>query len=683
MRKSLLVAMLMSARCLASDVNASQLVEYSLEHLMTMNIEVTSTTKREQNVFDTTSAVYVVTSDDIRRSGVTTIPDALRMVPGVQVGQIDNNEWAITIRGLGGRFARYLQVLVDGRSVYDTLFSGINWDELNLTLDDIDRIEVIRGPGASVWGANAVNGVINIVTKKPSARDGTVITVGGGDYNRTIVSGQTSHRIGEHTQFRVSGNHFKREGLSALHSNLQEGAASGERASLALSHKPGNDEWRLNADVYRLHNNTYWANTTPFGVASSDGTANFRSDESKRGYAVQLRYSHHFDGKSTAHLRLSADNVTRESNVFSWKNRNFDVDLEYVTTVGDHYLTVGSNNRFNTDGVRQSTGAQFTLSPPKDNVDVSSLFINDTVTLDPHWKLDVGLRYEDQTGTGDNTQGTLRTLWLPNDSQRVWAAVSKADSTPSRVTTAANRAGFAVIPGIPGLSPPTLISVVSDSSVLKNSELIAYEIGYRQAFSESLTLDAAAFYNDYKRVLAPVLVSNLLATQVEPISGQSYLPVDVQLDDSKKLSSSGVEVSVNWQLDGRWHLQYSGSYINFKHEKLLSGGAGTQLANSLSSYNMTADVPAQQHSLRLMGDLNSRWSVSFWLRHVAKLKLVGIGAYTAFDTQVTYRPLPDIAINLAARNLGDRRHAEAAREAFYVDTFEVERSVYASVRWSF
>lgn len=668
-----MVAAFVSGRCLAAGTDASELIEFSLEDLMSMEIAVTTSAKREQSILDSASAVYVVTSEDIRRTGATTIPDVLRMVPGVFVGQINNNEWAISVRGLGGRFSRYLQVLVDGRSVFDTFFNTINWDEMNLTMDDIDRIEVIRGPGSSVWGSNAVNGVINIVTRRPTAADGTQLHVGGGSATKAMVSGQTSHALGSNTQLRVSGNYQKRDGLESVNSEEREGDASGERLSMALSHRAGANDWQVNLDLFQMENDAVYLNTTPLGVALSNGTASFPANDEKDGYSLQVRYTHHFDDKQSLRVRASADKTDRESDSFLWNTDNMDLDIEYIASQGRHYLTVGSNNRFSSNEVAETVGTTFTVDPSKDDSSVSSLFVHDTVTLTEQWQMDVGVRYETHSDAGENVQGTLRAMWSPDEGQRFWVAASKADGTPSRLTNSNSRSAFAVIPGTPPI-PATLVYVVGDGSNFDNTELLAYEAGYRISLSEKLSVDTTIFYNDYSNLFSVGGTPSLFIGPFGPY-------VEVSLAGEQETRSNGFEMAVNWRMSGSWYLQYSGSYINFKDEKLFSGG----LAGSLPApaYNMGVDSPTQQHSLRLTGDLSEQWSLGLWLRYVDEMKQVEIDEYTVLDARISYQPMADLSIGLTFKNLGGAAYVEAVREAFYYDTYEVEQSVFADVRWRF
>lgn len=677
-----MIAAILSSRCLGANSDASELIEFSLEDLMSMEIEVTTSAKREQSVFDSASAVYVVTGEDILRTGATTIPDVLRMVPGVFVGQINNNEWAISVRGLGGRFSRYLQVLVDGRSVFDTFFNTINWDEMNLTMSDIDRIEVIRGPGSSVWGSNAVNGVINIVTKKPSVADGTQVHVGAGSFTQAMVSAQTSHSLGEHTNIRVSGNYQKRDGLESVNTEETEGDASGERLSLALSHRLDSNELLVNLDLYRMENDAIYLNTTPYGVASSNGEAFLPANDDKEGYALQVRYAHHIDDKQAIRVRTSIDDIKRESDVFVWDTSNIDLDIEYVASHGINYLTLGSNTRFSSNEVNEGVGTTFTIDPEKDDSTVSSLFLHNTTTVSESWKVDVGVRYEDHSEAGENVQGTLRAIWSPDKSQRFWLAASKADGTPSRLTTASSRAAFAVIPGTPAtFNIPTLVNVVSDGSNFENTKLMAYEMGYRLALSEVVSVDTTVFYNEYENLFSvdSTSIPTFILPTTEPISGLPYVSLDVPLAGEQDSRSSGVEIAINWRLQASWYLQYSGSYINFKDEKLFAGSLGA----ALPAYSMGVDSPKQQHSMRLTGDLSDQWSLGLWLRYVDQLEQVQIDDYTVLDARISYQPIKDLTFGLTLKNIGGASYVEAVREAFYFDTFEVEQSIFADVRWKF
>lgn len=670
-RSSMLL--LLSGSCLANSVDVDSLIEMPLESLMKMNIAVTSTSKREQRSFDAPAAVFVITAEDIQRMGISSVPDALRMVPGVQVGQVSSSEWAVGIRGLGGVFSQHLQVLVNGRSIYNNLFSSVLWDEVNFAMQDIERIEVQRGPGASVWGANAVNGVINIVTKTPSLDDGNLLTAQIGDYEEGAFYLRTNQAAGEHIRWRLSGNTQRRDGLENSAETLEEGNASSERLAFALVHQRNGAELTANIDVFQVENNAYFPDTRDSAVALSGGTSVFQNKEDKNGYAIQFGYSYPVTDNQTARVRFSFDDIERDSYFYIWEDRNIDLDIEYVAELKNQYLTLGINNRFNDTSIYEGSRSQFTLDPAEDEIKVSSLFVHDTISLSENWQVDIGVRYEDQSEAGDNVQGTLRGLWKINPQQRLWAALSKADSTPSRLSSSTTDAAIFVFPD----TPPATLSVISNGNNLDNTELRAAELGYKHQFSTTLTLEATAFYNEYSNTLSSSLVGINL---IEPISGYPLVDVEAALGDDRDLESTGFELTVNWQYAAGWNLQYSGSYLNFKDELVNSIGGVTATP---PTFYMSIDSPQQQHSLRLLGELNARWSVGFWLRYMDELALVQVDDYLEMDAKFTYQPSKTVALSLIGKNLFDDRHLEGSRGFYYVDNFEVERSVAAELEWRF
>lgn len=670
--KSLPLAV-MSSSCLAASIDVDSLIEMPLESLMKMDIEVTSQAKREQRSFDTSAAIFVITAEDIKRIGISTIPDALRMVPGVQVGQVSSSEWAVGIRGLGGVFSQHLQVLVNGRSVFSNLFSSVLWDELNIAMRDIERIEVQRGPGSSVWGANAVNGVINIVTREPEAQEGSELALMAGSYENSVYGG-TSQSTGETIHWRVSAYAQRRDGLYNSAETLQEGEASSERVAFALTHQGSRARFEVNVDLFQIDNEPYYLDTRDEVVAMNQGSVSYKNHEDKNGYVAQLLNRYDLQKNQSIRTRISIENIDRDSEYYIWEDENYDLDIEYVAELGTHYLTLGTNNRKTKSTIENGGRAQFTLEPESAEIDINSLFLHDSYSLNEKWQIDFGVRYENQRQSGDNFQGTLRGLWKLHPKHRFWAALSKADSTPSRLSSSRTESSIFVFPG----SPPSTITILSEGGGLENAQLIAFEMGYKYQMGSSLSLNLTGFYNEYKNTVSSELSG---FDVIEPVSGFPLVKVEARLGDNRDLISTGAEVTVNWQVARAWNLQYNASYLNFKDEIIGNLGATTGLTPA--TFYMSIDSPQHQHSLRLLGELNRRWSLGLWLRYMDELSLVEVDAYTLLDTKLTYSPNKELTLSLIAKNLGDDRHLEGTRGFYYVDDFEVERSLVAELEWIF
>lgn len=660
-------------------MSASELIEFSLEDLMGMDIEVTSAGKREEKSFNTAAAVSVISAEDIRRSGVTNIPDALRMAPGVQVGRINSNEWAVTVRGLSGRFARYLLVLVDGRSVYDPLFSGVNWDEVNIALVDIERIEIVRGPGAGLWGANAVNGVINIVTKAPDAVTGSQVDLAMGNQDKVVASMQGGWQVGEKTHVRVTGSHYDRKGFDAFRPEMNEDDVDGQRLSFAIGHRDGPNNFDVRADVSQLQNNALWSDARPSVVAATLGMGAIEGDEEKKGYALQFKWEHQLAEMGLVNLRFAYDDIERDSSIYQWDSSNADLDLEYIGEWNAQRFTVGINTRSSTSNATGTEFSNIVLEPPKEDIDISSFFIHNTSRLTDDWEVTVGGRYEYSSEAGDGLKGTVRSIWYIDERQRFWGSISKADSTPSRLTTGNSSFSFAVIPASPEtFGIPASVRVNSGGEPLETAELIAIQAGYRLAWSSSLSWDLVLFRHEYRHLLSADLVENPL--RIDPVSMAPYVDTVIEFTDSGDPDAEGVEMTLSWKMTESWYLQYAGSYLNYVGELNSTSAA---IADFLPSFNTPNDVPHHQHSLRVMGDLSPELSLSLWGRYVDELSLVQIDSYATLDIRLDYRVSSDITVSAVAQNLGDNNHVEAVREAFYVDNYKVPESYYLAVNWKF
>lgn len=487
-RTLMLVSAIIFAVCPASikaDQTQKDLTDLSLEQLM--NVKVTSVSKKAQTVSDSAAAVYVITSEDIQRSGATSIPELLRNVPGLNVARIDSSKWAISARGFNGRFSNKLLVLMDGRTLYTPIFSGVFWDVQDTFIDDIERIEVIRGPGGTVWGANAVNGVINIITKGAEKTNGTLVTGIVGTEERGNFAGRHGTAINDHSNFRAFVKHTKRD-----NSPLQNGL-------------DGSDDWDIQRGGFRYDNSLisggdlmiqgqiYAGNAGQFISApalTTPFTNTFSNDATLNGQFLLGRWSSKTEEKSEASIQTYFDRTVRREAHANLETFTFDIEAQKRQQFASiHDVVAGVGYRLNRDTVAAS--ADVAIHPSHDTYHLINVFIQDEISLTDSLKLIAGSKVEYNSFSGFEIQPSVRALWHVDSKNTLWTAASRAVRTPSRAADGASL-NSTVIPG----SPPVQSRILG-STDLDSEELIALEIGYKTHPLPTLGLDIAAFYNIY------------------------------------------------------------------------------------------------------------------------------------------------------------------------------------------
>jgi len=486
----------------SGEATQRDLTDLSLEELM--SIEVTSVSKKEQNLFLTPAAVHVITEEDIRRSGATNIPEALRLVPGLSVAQVDTNKWAITSRGFNGLFASKLLVLIDGRSVYTPLFSGVYWDVQDTLLEDLDRIEVIRGPGATVWGANAVNGVINIITKRSEETQGSFISSGGGSQETGFAGLRYGGSVGEDLHYRIYTKYFNR-GNFARSSGL-EGADQWDvsRGGFRL-------DWKVSEkDSLTLHGDFYdgdMGQTLIFPTLSPPFTVVLDDRTQVVGGNLVGRWTRTVFDKSEIEVQTYYDRSERNGALLGEVRDLFDLELKHHWSRSEgHDVVWGFGYRVTSDELRNSIVVS--LDPLSRTDHLFNGFLQDEITLAPDglW-LTVGSKFEHNSYTGWEIQPSAKLMWMPHHRHALWTGVSRAVRMPAR-TNSEFRINFAAYPDPTGLL--TLISIFGNPD-LSAEDLLAYELGYRFQPKSSLSFDVATFYNVYKD-----LMSTLWTTLASP-----------------------------------------------------------------------------------------------------------------------------------------------------------------------
>ncbi len=663
-RLSPLALLFLAVFPLWAQVKSADLTDLSLEDLM--DTKVTSVSKTEQKISRTASAIFVITAIDIARSGATNIPDLLRLVPGLDVAQINANTWAINARGLNGRFSNELLVMLDGRAVYTPTFGGVLWDTLDLPLEDIESIEVIRGPGGTIWGANAVNGVVNIITKKAGETKGGMLVAGGGNLDQGFGTAQYGGGLGKTTDYRIFSKYFNQDHLpgpaGAVGADGWHLLRGGFRTDSRLS---GKDHLMVEGDLYSGQEN---APVTFLPSVTSPGLQNVDIQAPLSGGFLNSTWDHAFSAASGTTLQVSFDRYQR-ADILQEDRNTFAIDFQHHFAWGSRQAIVwGGGYRFTDSSTHGSLTVS--LTPPDLNMQTFSTFFQDEIALLPDkLYLTLGTKLEHDFYTGVDWMPSARVSWTPSARQMFWAAVSRADRTPSQTDTSvrANVGGF---PGPGGV--PVLLAFVGNPLV-QNEELIAYELGYRVALSPRLSLDVAAYYSDYQHLETAEPGAPFFENTPSP----PHLVQPFIFENLMHGEAHGLELAANWKVTERWMLS-PGYAFEQVHLHL---DATSHDTSSLRPEEGSSPV----HSAQLRSHLNlSRgigWDASLYF--VDRLRSGAVPSYTRLDTGLTWRWTEQLSMSVVGQDLVRDRHLEFVDESGTVRSTLVKRSIYGKLTWQF
>lgn len=638
-----------------STAQQEDLIDMSLEALM--DIEVTSVSKRAQKKSEAAAAIFVITNEDLRRWGVTNIPDALRRVPGLQVARIDANKWAITARGFNSRFANKLLVLIDGRSVYTPLFAGVYWEANDVMLEDVERIEVIRGPGGTLWGANAVNGVINIITRPSGNTQGTLLAGGAGNEENGFVNLRHGGATPGGRNYRVYGKfHAVDTGEpiefgfpTAAHDDSEFG-----QGGFRTDWDSGNsDSFSLQGDAYNGHADQQLL------LATSATPVIDNADY--EGNNLLYRWLHRNSERSSFTLQAYYDYAGLDSAVLFEDRRTLDLDFQHhYTTSGAHELVWGLNYRhINDDTESRPT---FSLVPAKRTVNLYTAFIQDEISLlDDRAQLTLGSKFEQNDFSGFEAQPNIRLAWLTESGATLWGAVSRAVRTPAR---GEHDVSLTVLPPQTGLPPLTILG----NDQFDSEDLVAYELGYRFKPTERLSVDLTAFHNRYQ---------NLRTVEITSMPPGAF---QATFGNHMKGNTQGLEVDAHWQAN-QW-LSVNANYTRLEIDLDLINNSGDTLSQSAEDAS-----PTHQANLWLAADLDHDINLDAGLRYVDHIHTPGMPtgtpSYLAFDARIGWRPRPDLELSLIGQNLFDDSHPEFNPDFIFSLPTEVERSIYGKVTLKF
>jgi iron complex outermembrane receptor protein len=597
-----------------------------------MDIEVTSVSKRPEKLSTAASAVQVITSDDIHRSGATSIPEALRLTSNLEVAQIDARQWAITARGFNNVFADKMLVLIDGRSVYTPLYAGVYWDVQDTLLEDVDRIEVISGPGATQWGANAVNGVINITSKNARDTQGGLITFGGGSELRDAASIRYGGEAAPGVYYRIYGKYFDR-GDTLRPSGLN-----------------GDDAWRMGQGGFRVDWNAAAGNVVTVQGDIYNGTATRAGPDNTgmSGGNLLGRWSRALAENSDFRLQVYYDYTHRSiPRSFTQSLHTFDVDFQHRFPLWNkHDIVWGFGYRLVDDDVINTPANAFL--PPSVIHQWFNVFLQDEVALaGDRLHLTLGSKLEHNDYTGYEPEPSMRASWSLTKTQTVWTAISRAVRTPSRI----DRDLF---------SPATPPYRIAGGPDVVSERLLAYELGYRIQVDPHLSLSLATFYNDYHDLRS-----------LEPLSPPAAFPVVI--NSGLNGYSAGAELTAEWQATPTWRLRAGYTQLH------VSSAPQPGRPDRASGRNVAND-PTHQLLLRSLWDLSPTWDFDATLRSISSIANQRVPGYTELDLRLGWQATAALQFSLSGQNLLHAHHAEFNPPG---SRREIPRSVYAKATWRF
>jgi len=597
------------------------LADLSLEELSA--IEVTSVSRRIERLSDAPASIFVITRDDIRRAGVTSLPEALRLAPNLQVARVNSSAYAISARGFNNSIGNKLLVLIDGRTVYTPLFSGVFWDAQDVMLEDIERIEVISGPGATLWGTNAVNGVINVTTRPAADTRGALISAGAGNLERGAAV-RYGAALGANADFRLYGKFFDRDNTKRADGTPVRDAADKGQFGFRADWGGGERTFTLQGDAYRGD----LEQSAP-GRTKLEGLNLLARWNQRLGDGSSLRVQGYYD-------RSERD----QQNVFREELDIFDLELQHaLKPLGAHTIVWGGGYRYANDRVGNS--AVLAFLPAERNLEWWNAFVQDEIALSPRLALTLGTRLEGNSYTGVEVLPSARLAWKAAADRLLWGAISRAVRSPSRL----DREFFIFVPPLPLNGGPNFRSEVSNVT----------ELGYRAQPSSRYSYSLTAFYQDHDRLRS-----------VEPAPGGGFV-----LDNKIEGSTYGVEGWAHYRLTDRWRL--SGGGVLLKQQLRLKAES-----RDVAGVSALGNDPAHQWILRAGFEPAPRHEVDVALRRVGALPNPSVPAYTAVDARWGWRPQRNFEVSLTLNNLFDAQHPEFGAPA---TRSEFERSIFLKVLW--
>lgn len=613
-----------------------------------------SVSRREEPVFKTAAAAFVISHEDIRRSGATSIPEALRLAPGLHVAQINANQWAITSRNFNDRYSNKLLVLMDGRVIYNSVFSGVFWEMQDTMLEDVERIEVIRGPGATMWGANAVDGIINILTKKANDTQGGLATAGAGNEKVGFGSLRYGGQINKDIHYRGYLKHNQDDSASLANNDPVgdnwRSTQGGGRMDWSFSPK---DTITLQGDLNRTD---VMDPIQDYAVSSADFIPmNGFSDDIFVSGNILGRLEHKLEGDNSLVLQLYYDHASVEkgfwdtrAGVMKLKIDTVDLDFQHsLNPTKQQRLMWGAGFRYSKDGF--SYGNQLTIfhTPSSRATRLYSAFVQDDITLiEDRLHFILGSKVEHNAYTDFEFQPSARLLWTPTSKTTAWTAISRAIRMPNR----ADRDFIPTVPVAPGMFVQYAKKEDSKSEVV-----VAYEMGLRHRFNATLEVDLSAFHNEFDS-----LRGNTFDSKKLPLLNYSF-------HNKAEATNRGVELAVDWKPLDRWQIKAYYTYLD------------TDFSNTA----INDLIANRQYSLWSFHDVTDNLALAVGFRHVDDVATRSVDSYSSFNANITWKPTPKIDVSLVGKNLFDPSHQEFLGEYMPGVPVELDRSIFGKVTLKF
>lgn len=622
---------------------------------------MTTASKEPEEIWTTPAAISVLTQEDIRRSGLTSIPELLRLVPGVEVARSDSNHWAVGIRGFGGQFSRSVLVLIDGRSVYTPLFAGVYWDIQNLMLEDVERIEVIRGPGGTIWGANAVNGVINIITKKAKDTHGTLASLGGGNMDQGTGAYRYGGENGSKFDYRLYAMGFVRGAEYHSDHDLYDNWRDGQLGFRADWTNGDRDSFTAQGDIYK------GASGEKVGIATFAPPEQtwLQGDDAVSGGNLLLSWKRDLRDGSDVQVQAYYDRTSRFAPHYGEVRDTFDIDFVHQLHVrGRQNIIWGLGGRVSPSQFTQKIPT-LDFEPRFSPDTILSGFVQDEIQLIPRkLALTAGIKLEHNTYSGFEYQPSVRLIWSVRPKQALWAAVSRAVRTPSRLDNALDLKGFLV----PAPPEPIYLEIAGDPK-FASERLLGFEAGYRTLMTQRLYTDVSWFHNEYSNLVSYGAAQ--ISLQTSPIN---YILLAFPYINGIKGSTDGFEIAPDWKPVSWWQLKGSYAYLHLD----LRDMPGVLDTSTVASY--LGSSPHHQIVLQSQFNLPHGFEIDETYRFVSALPAQSVKKYSTADLRIGWRVARQLEISLAGENLLEPFHYEFSSSPGPI--VGIQRSVYLKITWT-
>jgi iron complex outermembrane receptor protein len=633
------------------------LTQVSLEDLG--QIEVTTVSKEPVKASRTPAAIYVITQEDIRRSGATNIPDALRLAPGVEVARVDSNTWSLGVRGFGSALSRSVLVLIDGRSVYTPLFAGVYWQVQDTLLEDIERIEVIRGPGGTIWGANAINAVINIITKNAKDTRGMLVSTGGGNVDQGFVNFRYGAGNDKNFSYRVYGKAFTRG--PQFHPNNRQF-----------------DDWRMgqtgfrmdwdvkNRDTFTLQGDLYSGvagQSVDVASYSPPSMNNVERNANLAGGNLLGHWKRILSAGSDVQLETYYDRTNRRQSQFAESRDTFDIDfIHHLSLPWRQDFLWGLGTRLSSGNVTQVIPT-LVFTPDHRTEKLYNAFLQDEIPIvGDQLSVTIGSKFLHNSYSGFEVQPSARLLWTPSARQTVWFSVTRAVRTPTRIEEDLQLTAL-VAP-----NPPTFFRLIGNRKFASES-LIGYEGGYRNLVRPDFYVDIAAFYNNYSDLLS----GEPGAPFVEGSPSPPHTVIPLFFGNGLLGKTAGFEIAPDWRPSRSWRLRGSYSYLHMD----LNRSSGSLDASTAIS--MAGSSPHHQVVIQSSLDLPKKLQFDQTFRYVSALPAQLVRAYGTADVRFSWHATPSLEFSVVGQNLLQPHHPEYGGDPGGL--VGIKRSVYAKITW--